>query len=62
MKEAIEMLQNDGVPNVTSHTFTQAWKSENLKDPAKGLAVELGKQWFWYPEGIDQIKAILLKA
>lgn len=62
MKESIEMLQHDGVPNVTSHTFTQAWKSENLKDPAKGLAVELGKQWFWYPEGIDQIKAILLKA
>lgn len=61
MKEAIKTLIDEGVPNVTSHTFTQAWKSENLKDPAKGLAVVLGNQWFWYPQGTDQIKAILLQ-
>lgn len=60
MGEAVELLRQEGVPNVTSHTFTQAWKSQNLKDPAKGFAILLGGQWFWYQEGIDRIRAILL--
>lgn len=62
MTEAIQMLQAEGVPNVTSHTFTQAWKSDDLKAPAKGLAVQLGGQWFWYQEGVDRIRAILMAA
>ncbi|MBS1984275.1 MAG: hypothetical protein JST16_08885, partial [Bdellovibrionales bacterium] len=60
--DAIKALADEGVPNVTTHTFTQAWKSENLKDPAKGLAIQLGGQWFWYQEGIDRIKTILTMA
>ena len=59
MTEAIQMLTDEGVPNVTSHTFTRAWKANDLKAPGKGLAIQLGGQWFWYQEGIDQIKAIL---
>lgn len=59
MTEAIQMLTENGIPNVTSHTFTQAWKSEDLKAPARGLAIELGKQWFWYQEGVDKIGEIL---
>jgi len=57
--EAIKILVDEGVPNVTSHTFTKAWQGAKLKDPAKGFAIELGNQWFWYQEGIDRIKAIL---
>jgi hypothetical protein len=60
--EAIALLRDEGVPNVTTHTFTKAWQGADLKNPAKGLAIELGKQWFWYQEGIDQIKAILAPA
>jgi len=59
MTEAIKVLSDEGVPNVTSHAFTLAWKSKDLKDPGKGLAIQLGGQWFWYQEGIDQIRAIL---
>lgn len=59
MTDAIQMLTDQGIPNVTAYTFTQAWKSEELKAPAKGLAIELGKQWFWYQEGIDKIGDIL---
>jgi len=59
MTEVLAMLAEEGVPNVNQYTFMKAWKSEDLKNPAKGLAVELGGQWFWYQEGVDRIKAIL---
>jgi len=62
MTDAIQMLTEQGVPNVTSHTFTQAWKAEDLKAPAKGLAIQLGGQWFWYQEGVDRIGDILKAA
>ncbi|PZU08506.1 DUF3644 domain-containing protein [Sphingomonas sp.] len=58
MTEAIKKLLDDGVA-VTTHQFTQAWKLNDLKDPAKGLAVLLGGQWFWYQEGIDRIRGIV---
>jgi len=58
MTEAIKKLHDDGVA-VTTHQFTQAWKLNDLKDPAKGLAVLLGGQWFWYQEGIDRIRDIV---
>lgn len=60
--EARQMLIDQGIPNVTSHTFTQAWQSQDLKAPAKGLAIQLGGQWFWYQEGIDKIGEILAEA
>lgn len=41
-------------------TFRQAWQFQDLKSPGKGLAIQLGGQWFWYQEGIDAIKAIML--
>lgn len=59
-KEAMERLEAEGVPNVTSHTFQKAWKSKNLKNPGKGMAILLGGVWFWYPEGVDAIKEIML--
>lgn len=59
MTDAIQALTEQGIPNVTSHTFTKAWKSEDLKAPAKGLAIQLGGQWFWYQEGVDRIGEIL---
>ena len=59
MTEAIKkLLEDDGIV-VTAYQFTQAWKQNDLKNPAKGLAVMLGGQWFWYQEGIDEIKAIV---
>ena len=54
------------MPNVTSHIFQKAWKSKNLKNlknlknPGKGMAILLGGVWFWYQEGIDAIKEIML--
>ncbi len=62
MTEAIAMLHEQGVPNATSHTFTQAWKAHDLKNPAKGLAIQLGGQWFWYQEGVDRIRSIRMPA
>ena len=59
MTEAIKKLQDDEGVAVTPYQFTQAWKLNDLKDPAKGLAVLLGGQWFWYREGIDRIRGIL---
>jgi hypothetical protein len=59
MTEAIKkLLDEDGVV-VTTYQFTQAWKQNALKDPAKGLSVQLGGQWFWYQEGIDRIRGIV---
>ncbi|WP_298089168.1 DUF3644 domain-containing protein [uncultured Sphingomonas sp.] len=59
MTEAIKKLLDDDGVVVTTYQFTQAWKQNGLKDPAKGLAVLLGGQWFWYQEGIDKIKVIV---
>lgn len=59
MTEAIKKLLDDDGVVVTTYQFTQAWKQNDLKDPAKGLAVMLGGQWFWYQEGIDKIRAIV---
>lgn len=60
-KDAIKLIQDRGLTNVTAHDFTQAWKSAGLKDPGKGLAIELGNQWFWYQEGVDAIYDLLNK-
>lgn len=59
MTEAIQKLLDDDGVALTAHEFTQAWKLNDLKNPAKGLAVQLGGQWFWYQEGIDLIRSIV---
>lgn len=59
MTEVIKLLQDDGVTNASMTTCIDAFKQNDLKNPGKGLAIELGGQWFWYPEGVDAIKAAL---
>jgi len=59
MTEAIKKLLDDDGIAVTAYQFQQAWKLHDLKNPAKGLAVQLGGQWFWYQEGIDKIREIV---
>lgn len=59
MTEAIKKLLDDEGISVSKYEFQQAWKLNDLKNPAKGLAVQLGGQWFWYQEGIDKIREIV---
>lgn len=59
MMEAIKKLLDEDGLTVSGYEFQQAWKLNDLKNPAKGLAVQLGGQWFWYQEGIDKIKEII---
>lgn len=60
IKEAIRKLLDEDNLAVSSYEFQQAWKLNDLKNPAKGLAVELGGQWFWYQDGIDKIKEMII--
>jgi len=57
--DAIKKLLEDHGLTVSTFLFQQVWQANDLKNPAKGFAIELGGQWFWYQEGIDKIKAIL---
>lgn len=59
MTEAIKKLLDDDGLTVSNYTFQQARKLNDLKNPAKGLAIQLGGQWFWYQEGIDKIREIV---
>ncbi|TMM50090.1 DUF3644 domain-containing protein [Qipengyuania marisflavi] len=59
MKEVVKLLQDDGVANANPQSCINAWQQNDLKNPGKGFAIELGGQWFWYPEGVDAIKAAL---
>lgn len=59
MMDAIKKLFDDDGLTVTRYEFQRAWKLNDLKNPAKGLAVQLGGQWFWYQEGIDKIREII---
>jgi len=59
MTEAIKKLLDDHKLVVSSHQFQQAWKLNDLKNPGKGMAIQLGGQWFWYQEGIDKIRELL---
>lgn len=59
MGDVIKKLFDDHQLTVSAHQFHQAWKLNDLKNPAKGLAVQLGGQWFWYQEGVDKIRDIL---
>ncbi len=59
MKEVVKLLKDDGIVGVSTQHCISVWKNHDLKNPAKGLAIELGGQWFWYPEGVDAIKAAL---
>lgn len=58
-KEAIKKLLDDYGLKVTVPQFQKAWQEKRLKGRAKGFAIELGGQWFWYQEGIEQIKDIV---
>jgi hypothetical protein len=60
MKEVISKLLVDHGIVVSTYQFQQAWKQNDLKSPAKGLAVQLGGQWFWYQEGIEKIKEVIM--
>lgn len=60
MTEAIKKLLDDYGIAVSRYQFQQAWQQNDLKNPAKGLAVQLGGQWFWYQEGIDKIKEVIV--
>lgn len=59
MTEAIKKLLDDHDLTVSNYEFQQVWKLNDLKNPAKGLAIQLGGQWFWYQDGIDKIREIL---
>jgi hypothetical protein len=59
MTAAIKKLLDDDGITVSSYEFQQAWKLNDLKNPAKGFAIQLGGQWFWYQEGIDKIREIV---
>lgn len=59
MKETIKKLLDDYGLTVSSYQFQQAWQLNDLKNPSRGLAVQLGGQWFWYQEGIDKIKEVI---
>lgn len=59
MKDAIKKLADEDGLQVSSYQFQQAWKLNDLKNPGKGLAVQLGGQWFWYQEGVDRIRDIV---
>jgi Protein of unknown function (DUF3644) len=61
MKDAIRKLQDADGLNVSGYEFQRAWKLNDLKNPAKGLAIELGGQWFWYQEGVDRIREIVFQ-
>lgn len=60
MTDALKKLWDENGLAVSRHQFHQAWKLNDLKNPALGLAIELGGQWFWYQEGIDKIGEILM--
>ena len=59
MTEAIKRLYDHHGLTISKHHFQQAWTVNDLKNPAKGLAIKLGGQWFWYQEGIDKIRQLV---
>lgn len=59
LKEVVKLLQAEGVAGASMHSCIGAWQNNDLKSPGKGLAIELGGQWFWYPEGVDAIRSAL---
>lgn len=60
--EAVKKLKEEHNLSLTNYQFQQAWQLNDLKNPAKGFAIKLGIQWFWYQEGIDKIKEVLTSA
>lgn len=58
MKDAIGILRESYGINISGYDFQKIWKQNDLKNPAKGLAIELGGQWFWYQEGVEKFREI----
>lgn len=54
--DIVKMVQAAGYNEFVRQTFIEFWKANDLKNPKKGLAIELGGQWFWYPEVIAIIR------
>ena len=50
-KEMLRLLSDQGC-SLNAHEFQQIWKKHKLKNKGKGLAIELGNQWFWYEEAL----------
>lgn len=55
LKDAIKKLLDDDGLAVSNYEFQQAWKLNDLKNAAKSLVIQIGRQWFWYQEGIDKV-------
>lgn len=59
LSDVVRILHEEGIESATRQKCIDIWKAEDMKNPAKGFAIELGNQWFWYPEGVDAFKAAL---
>jgi hypothetical protein len=54
--EIVNMIKAAGYKEFVLQTFIEFWKAKDLKNPKKGFAIQLGGQWFWYPEVIAIIR------
>tara|TARA_R110001606_G_scaffold12369_1_gene53995 strand:- start:36633 stop:37808 length:1176 start_codon:yes stop_codon:yes gene_type:complete len=57
--EIIKMMKEKGYKHFNMHYFVQLWKQHDLKNPGKGVAIQLGNSWFWYYDVIDKFVEIL---
>lgn len=57
-KDVINQMKSEGF-KITTNRFRKFWKALDAKNPKKGLATQLGGQWFWYDEMLKLVRDAL---
>ena len=57
-KEILAFLKENGL-SLTSTQFQRLWMRHKLKEKGKGLAVQIGGQWFWYEDVLTVVPQLI---
>ena len=52
----VAMMKKEGYTRFKQHHHTQLWQTQDAKNPAKGLGVQVESTWYWYQTWLEQVR------
>lgn len=55
-KEIVTLMQADGFKDFTMTQHMKLWQSLDAKNPKKNFAGQLGQQWYWHENWVNEVR------
>jgi hypothetical protein len=53
----VETVQKEGFSRFNMHAHTEFWKSQDARNPGKGLGVYVEDTWYWYEPWLERVRS-----